>query len=357
MLMGTSLFTSARERRLWFWALAVIVAIYATLGWARVLVDALRERGLLRVSFAGVVVLLVAAIVWQWLRARPDWRDIGVALGVGLAYWVAFLRIENPAERTHLIEYGILAALIHMALQERARKGRPVPMPAALTVGVTALLGLADEGIQAVLPNRVFDWIDVFFNAFAGFMVIVARLALAPVKGPGWRLWFMWLMAGAIGWGWSLDPGSIGPERLFEMLPFLPPVNLPAFSGVAAGGILVGVLHGLVLRRYLTQWPKWILASVAASAAFALVFFGVGWFDADLGFLLAIGLYGALAGVLQWWVLRARVPRAGWWVLASALGWLVSIPAGDLNGPPGWAAYGAITGAVMVWLLKQNVNE
>lgn len=36
---------------------------------------------------------------------------------------------------------------------------------------MTALFGLLDEGIQAMLPNRVFDVRDVFFNALAGFMV------------------------------------------------------------------------------------------------------------------------------------------------------------------------------------------
>ena len=33
------LFTSDRERRLWLWTLAVLVAIYSTLGLARALVE------------------------------------------------------------------------------------------------------------------------------------------------------------------------------------------------------------------------------------------------------------------------------------------------------------------------------
>jgi hypothetical protein len=349
-----SRFTSDRERRLWLWTLAVLVAIYATLGPARTLVDALRERNLLRVAFAVVVLLVIVIIVAQWVKKRPAWREIGVMLGVGLAYWVAFLRIENPAERTHLIEYGIVAALIHQALLERVRNGRPVPWPAALTVGVTALLGLLDEGIQAVLPSRVFDWADVFFNALAGFMVIVARLALAPVRLPGWRLWFLWLMAGAIGWGWSMDAGSFGEPRQFEVLQSLPAVSIPQFLSVVAGGILVGVAQWLVMRRYVNRAVRWVPASLGAVALSALVFFGVGLFDADLGLIAGVGLYGTLAGVLQWLVLQREVTRAGWWVLASTVGWVVSIPVGDITGPPGWAFYGAITGTLLVWLLRQG---
>ncbi len=100
---------------------------------------------------------LVAGFAVQWIRKRPGWSEVGVAIGVALAYWLAFIRIENPAERTHLVEYGIVAALIHQALLERERNGRRVPNPAALTVVATALLGLLDECIQAIIPGRYFE--------------------------------------------------------------------------------------------------------------------------------------------------------------------------------------------------------
>ena len=126
-----SFFSSKREQRLWLWTLAVMVAIYSTLGPARMLADKLRERNLLEISFGLVLILIVSAITWRWLKRRPSWSDIGVALGVALAYLVAFLRMESPEERPHLVEYGIVAALIHMALRERANQGRRVSSPAA----------------------------------------------------------------------------------------------------------------------------------------------------------------------------------------------------------------------------------
>ena len=64
-------------------------------------------------------VVLVGILVVRWVRQRPGWREIGVALGIALAYGMVFLRMDNPAERTHLIEYGIVAALIHQALLEK----------------------------------------------------------------------------------------------------------------------------------------------------------------------------------------------------------------------------------------------
>ncbi len=177
-----SLFTSDRERRLWLWLLAVVVAIYSTLGPAQTLVAELRERNLLRLSFALVLLLVVAAIVGRWVMMRPGWGEIGVALGVTAAYLMALFRVQSPEERTHLVEYGLVAILIHQALTERLRHGRRVPSPAALAVAATAILGWLDEGIQAILPNRVYDVRDVGFNALAGLMAITASLALAWVR-------------------------------------------------------------------------------------------------------------------------------------------------------------------------------
>ena len=353
-----SIFTSDRERQLWIWTLVVLAAIYATLGAAGSLVMALRERNLLRVSFGLIVVLLIAAIVLRWVRRRPTWSEIGVWIGVGLAYWITFLRIENPAERTHLFEYGVVAALIHQALLERQRNGRPVPNPAALTIGVTALLGLLDESIQAILPNRVFDWIDVGFNAFAGFIVTAARLAQAPIEHPdgkpGWRLWFLWTITGSFVWGWSMDPASFGEARPFEIVRFLPAIHLPVFTSIAVGGAVMGVFQWLMLRRYIGGSIRWVLASFVGVLLAAFTVGGIGSFNLDLGWMMGAVSFGFTTGLAQWWVLRRQVPRAGWWVPVCTFGWWITIPIGDLNGPPGWAIYAAITGTVLVWLLRQD---
>jgi hypothetical protein len=178
-----SLFTSDRERRLWFWALAVVAVIYSTLGLAGTLAEVLRENNLLgTVWFVGFLLVMVA-IVGSGLKSRPGRREVWVVLGVAAVYGMAVARMGfSPEERTHLVEYGIVAVLIYEALSERLQNGRRVRSPAALALVMTALLGWLDEGIQALLPNRVYDIVDVAVNALAALMAIAASLAITRAR-------------------------------------------------------------------------------------------------------------------------------------------------------------------------------
>ena len=98
-----------------------------------------------------------------------------------------------------------------------------------------------------------------------------------------------------------------------------------------------------------------MLASVGAAAVVGVVVFAVGVVDADAGWVVGTGIFGTVAGLLQWRVLKGQVPRAGWWVLASTVGWVVGIPMGEELGRNGLGAgYGLITGTVLVWLLRQK---
>src|SRR5262249_41133445 len=72
---------------------------------------------------------------------------------------------------------------------------------------------------------------------------------------------------------------------------------------------------------------------------------------------------GAIAGALQWLVLRGRVGRAGWWVLASTLAWMLSTVLDELGALAAGEEFvadllrvilgAALSGAGMVWLLRQ----
>jgi hypothetical protein len=116
------------------------------------------------------------------VSSRPRWREIVTLIVAGLVYAAVFAVIRQPEERLHFLEYGALAGFIEAALRERWRAATAGPRVAASAAGLaavtTALLGWLDEGIQLLVPMRVYDWRDVGFNAAAG----VLPLALANLR-------------------------------------------------------------------------------------------------------------------------------------------------------------------------------
>ena len=159
-----------------------MAAIYSTLGLAGTLAVTLRDYELLDASalvlFA--MFLLGATIFTLGIRMRPRGAEIAVLLGLTFVYLLLFLRTTvSPAERTHLMEYGVLGVFIHEALAERASQGRRVPVPAVMAVVLTAALGVVDESIQWFLPNRVFDPMDILFNFLAATTSVAAVVVLA----------------------------------------------------------------------------------------------------------------------------------------------------------------------------------
>ena len=177
-------FTSRRERRLWIALAIVLAAIYATLGQAPAIVAALGEGILNSVgnNIVFVIIVLLVVIPVFFIDKRLSHAEVAVGFGILTVYLLAWLRMGSWEERTHLFEYALVAALIHEALLERRDNGRRVPAPALLALVISLLLGWLDEGVQSLLPNRVFDLIDVAFNSIAATMIIGMRCAVALVR-------------------------------------------------------------------------------------------------------------------------------------------------------------------------------
>ena len=189
-----SLFSSNRERRLWIWTAVVVAAIYSTLGLARTLVDHLGSDFVSVWLFLLGCLLVLLTVVTQGLKVRPGGAEVAVALGVAAAYLLILVRMSVPTERSHLVEYGVVAVFIHEALTERAGQGRRVPVPALLAILAASLVGVIDEGIQKLVPSRVFDPVDILFNVLAAVMAVTASVALrwarrwgASLVGPATR--------------------------------------------------------------------------------------------------------------------------------------------------------------------------
>ena len=73
---------------------------------------------------------------------------------------------EIPAEKLHLLEYGFLGYLVFKVMSN-VRSRMKQYLYAALIVGV---IGIGDELIQKLLPNRVCDVKDMALNFISGIL-------------------------------------------------------------------------------------------------------------------------------------------------------------------------------------------
>jgi len=172
-----SLFTSSREKYLWFWVLLVLATIISTLFIGRPFTNLLRDQNIQAVIFVLGMILVGVTTIVHALKTKPGKIEIAILLGIITVYTMFFFRLGAP-ERSHLIEYSVLAIFIHKALIERVKYGRQIYKPALLAILATVLIGVFDESIQLFLPNRVFDVNDIVFNGFAGLMAIGSTLIL-----------------------------------------------------------------------------------------------------------------------------------------------------------------------------------
>ncbi|SRR6266704_5752132 len=207
-----------------------------------------------------------------------------------------------------------------------------------------------------------------------------------------WNVWFQWILANAIGetvgLGGTLVIGGLLLLNAQKTIGVFSAAALAVLAGTFIEGIVVGTAQWLVLRRPIKsiRWRVWVLATaIGAFVAWTLgmipstfMFAGadsggaastqmsdlmIYALAAVMGFLL-----GSILGVPQWLVLRHHLPKAGWWVLANAVAWMVIVFVGTNFIPPegislnvafvlllfifaAGAAVGAIHGLVLIWLL------
>ena len=83
--------------------------------------------------------------------------------------------VKRPVERIHFSEYGFLAFVLFRFLHHWDSS--------RYTYGWTAigvcLIGFLDEALQGLLPNRVYDPRDLWFNGVAGVLGLCAVILLS----------------------------------------------------------------------------------------------------------------------------------------------------------------------------------
>jgi hypothetical protein len=215
----------------------------------------------------------------------------------------------------------------------------------------------------------------------------VAARRVGTMRAGG--VWMQWVLATVVGELLGFAAPSVvgalfaGPiERLGPPLAGIVLLAAIVPAGMVEGAVLAWA-QGIVLRHHIPGFAMraWVAATaLAAGLAYLIAMLPHTLVDTSTTDPAVVAVAGGALGLLfvlamggaQWLVLRASLPRAGWWVAANAVAWplgvLVPVVALSLvpdGAPlPAWIAVGiasgaamgvlvgAITGAVLVWLLR-----
>jgi len=210
------------------------------------------------------------------------------------------------------------------------------------TLAVLPLRGLPVELYIQALTTRIMVWIRPLVPWFIGW-------TLASTVGGFLGLLLGAAVSGALGVAESKASGGVGYNTVFE-------------GGIVFGivcGSVVGIAQWIVLRKRASRSAWWILASAVGWAMGLIACKALGEI---IGTAVYGAVFGTVTGTTQWIVLRSRVHRSGWWILASAVGWIVAYATYQaamtmfetLYVPVFSIVSGAITGLALGWLWEYS---
>jgi len=129
-------------------------------------------------------------------------------------------------------------------------------------------------------------------------------------------------------------------------------------------GLVTGLLQYLLLRRYLPRMGWWIATT---TLGWSLAFIGgsllyrASYTTLDVNSIgvvaLRIVLVGGAIGLAQWLVLRRRVRYAAWWILANVLGWGALIVGETFSSLLAFLMMPAIATSFALWLLLDKLPQ
>lgn len=179
-IKGTKVYHKLMQNKLFVWSLigCYVTFIYSTLYIMRPILNFLKAtlNSYLNLS-VGLMFLIILSLVLVHIISNREHYSMNQYLWfsfISCLYGLVLYILELPEEQVHFIEYGILSALIYVALTHDINN-KSIYFLSAIIVFV---FGTIDEVIQWVLPNRCFDIRDLIMNGIAG---ILAQLLIAMV--------------------------------------------------------------------------------------------------------------------------------------------------------------------------------
>ena len=171
----------------------------------------------------------------------------------------------------------------------------------------------------------------------------------ADQNNVGWRFWLAWVLASIIGFVTGALLGMSVAYGLFDRDVFDATIGITAGIVMGATG---GCVQWVVLREKVARAGWWVLAS---TLGFAITLGTLGFIGINENYVMAgiqfAAVFGITGGVLQWLILRqAEIARAGWWVPASIFGSLiaaVAFPVGSVIVGAGNYGFSSVVAGVL----------
>ena len=180
------------------------------------------------------------------------------------------------------------------------------------------------------------------------------------MRKDDWNLLGRWFLATFLGWFIGIILAIV---LSYAIVNLFYPEETNLIVGLVLGAV-VGGAQVIAVRRTLYLTRRWILgAAVGMGIPFIIgVVVGKILFSgaeaSDIGLVPIAIVGGALAGLIQAPMLKRHTARAKWWILASVVSWgaawLVSTAWGGLGLFTGGLVLGAVSGFLVIWLLKSS---
>ncbi|MBI5892260.1 MAG: VanZ family protein [Deltaproteobacteria bacterium] len=114
------------------------------------------------ISAAGILSFFYYERIWNL-----EWKRITAFVFLLIFFTVTMQLIKVPEEKVHILEYGFLGILVYKGYKFSNR-------PLLRSVIFVGAIGIGDEFIQWLLPNRVGEIKDVGLNLLGGIFGVLA---------------------------------------------------------------------------------------------------------------------------------------------------------------------------------------
>ena len=114
-------FKTKKERRYWLYVFLAILAIGLSLIFGNPLQQMLQNKDVQASIFILGMLMMLTTIVLKGLHSNTNTMEWMAWIGLSAVYLMLFLRL-GLSERSHMVEYSLLAILSLQAFQERHGK-------------------------------------------------------------------------------------------------------------------------------------------------------------------------------------------------------------------------------------------